>query len=33
MGQYEEDERQYIVVDVESKKVYDMRKENDLMKI
>lgn len=33
MGQYDDDEKQYIVVDMTTKKVYDMRKENDLLKL
>lgn len=33
MGDFDEEEKQYIFYDIETKKVYDVRKENDLRKM
>ena len=33
MGQLEDDDKQYIYVDIQNKKVYDMRNENHLLKL
>ena len=33
MGQFDEEEKQFIYYDIQAKKVYDVRKENDLLKL
>ena len=33
MGNFEDDEKQYIFYDMATKKVYDVRKENDMLKL
>lgn len=33
MGQFDEDDKHFIIVDLQTKKIYDMRKENDLLKM
>jgi hypothetical protein len=33
MGHYDEEDKQYIFVDIKTKQIYDLRKENDLMKL
>jgi hypothetical protein len=33
MGKYDEDDKQYIYVDIENKKVYDVRNENHMLKL
>ena len=33
MGQFDDEDKQFIFYDVETKKLYDMRKENDLLKL
>ena len=33
MGKFDEDDKQYIYVDIQNKKVYDVRNENHLLKL
>ena len=33
MGKYEEEDRQYMFIDIQTKKLYDMRNENHLLKL